>query len=61
MLLREQDRGEFTGPIVQLVGRAVGACPPTVVIVGRPAHSVDGFDHLQGAGRRLGHDGPLLW
>jgi hypothetical protein len=60
MLLREQNRGEFTGPIVQLVGRAVGAGPPAVVVTGRSAHAVDGFDYLQGARGRLSDHCPLL-
>ena len=60
VLLREQNRREFTSPIVQLIRCAVGAGTSAVVIVGRSAHPIDGLDHLQRAGRRLGHHGPLF-
>jgi len=60
VLLREQNRSEFAGTIMQFVGRAVGAGTAAVVVVGGPAHSVNRLDHLQGVGGSLGHDGPLL-
>ena len=39
-LLCEQNRGEFACPLMQFVGRAVGAGTLTVVVVGGPRHAV---------------------